>query len=85
VPGLLSGVAEERPLVCVVDDLHWQDRASAQTSGFVARRLLTEPIAFVFAVDDDDKGQEVAGLPELLVRELSPGDAGTLLDSLLPG
>src|SRR4051812_6487154 len=36
---LLSEVAEDQPLICVVDDAQWQDRASAQTLSFVARRL----------------------------------------------
>ena len=47
--GLLSAVAEEQPLLCVVDDLQWLDDASAQALGFVARRLLAEPMALVFA------------------------------------
>ena len=50
VLGLLSEVAEEQPLVCVVDDAQWLDRASAQTLAFVARRLLAESVALVFAV-----------------------------------
>ena len=47
---LLSDVAEEQPLVCVVDDAQWLDRASAQALAFVARRLVAEPVAMVFAV-----------------------------------
>src|SRR3984885_2477908 len=50
VLSLLADVAEERPLVCVVDDAQWLDQASAQTLAFVARRLLAEPVALVFAV-----------------------------------
>jgi hypothetical protein len=46
---LFSEVAEERPLLCVVDDAHWLDQASALTLAFVARRLLAEPIGIVFA------------------------------------
>jgi len=42
---LLSDAAEERPLVCVVDDAQWLDRASRQTLAFVARRLLADPWA----------------------------------------
>ena len=49
VVSLLSEVAEERPLLCVVDDAQWLDQASAQTLAFVARRLLAEPVALVFA------------------------------------
>jgi AAA ATPase-like protein len=47
---LLSEVAEERPLICVVDDAQWLDQASAQTLEFVARRLAAEPMGLVFAV-----------------------------------
>ena len=49
VLSLLSQVADERPLLCVVDDAHWLDRVSAQALAFVARRLLAESVALVFA------------------------------------
>src|SRR4051812_7000304 len=49
VLNLLADVAEERPLICLVDDAQWLDHASALTLAFVARRLLAEPIALVFA------------------------------------
>jgi hypothetical protein len=39
VLSLLSEVAGERPLICVIDDEQWLDRASAQALGFAARRL----------------------------------------------
>jgi DNA-binding CsgD family transcriptional regulator len=83
--GLLSEVAEERPLVCVIDDLQWQDPASAQAFTFVARRLLAEPIAFVFAVREPSDTPQVAGLREMVLRGLSRDDAGALVESLIPG
>ncbi|MDQ1658033.1 MAG: hypothetical protein QOD41_3116, partial [Cryptosporangiaceae bacterium] len=77
---LLSEVAEEQPLVCVVDDAQWLDRASTQTLEFVARRLRVEPVAMVFAVRESADEPVLAGLPELVVHGLSSRDAGGLLD-----
>jgi DNA-binding CsgD family transcriptional regulator len=85
VLGLLSEVAEERPLVCLVDDAQWLDHASAQVLTFVARRLLAESVAVVFSVRDPCQDQEWTGLPELVVAGLSGADARALLDSVVPG
>jgi DNA-binding CsgD family transcriptional regulator len=83
VLGLLSDAAEEQPLVCVVDDEQWLDRASAQVLAFVARRLAAESVGLVFAarVPSDD----LAGVPELVVEGLREDDARALLDSVLTG
>ena len=78
---LLSEVAEERPLVCAVDDAHWLDHASARTLAFVARRLLAEPIGLVFATREP--GRELQGLPELEVQGLGDNDARALLNSVV--
>ena len=83
VLGLLSEAAAERPLLCVVDDVQWLDRASAQALGFVARRLAAEPVGLVLAAHDP--GDALAGLPELAVAGLPEGDARALLDSVTPG
>ncbi|MFH8561464.1 AAA family ATPase [Streptomyces sp. NPDC017988] len=87
--GLLSEVARDQPLLCVVDDAQWMDRASMQTLAFIARRLLAESVALVFATrvpeEDPPGGTEPIGLPELLVKGLSERDARTLLRSVLPG
>ncbi len=61
VLSLLADVAEERPLVCLIDDAQWLDQASAQTLTFVARRLLAEPIALVFAARTGGPGPAVRG------------------------
>ncbi len=76
---LLSEVAEERSILCVVDDAHWLDHASARTLAFVARRLFAEPVGLVFAAREP--GEELDGLPELEVRGLGNGDARALLSS----
>ena len=83
VLGLVSEVAGQRPLVCVVDDEQWLDRASVQALGFVARRLAAEPVGLVFAARVP--GAELAGLPELAVAGLREEDARALLDSALTG
>ena len=46
---LLSSEAEEHPLICVVDDVQWLDRSSAQVLAFVARRLAAESVVLLFA------------------------------------
>ena len=83
VLGLLSETAGERPLLCVVDDQQWLDRASAQVLGFAARRLAADPVGLVFAARVP--GEDVAGLPELVVDGLAEDDARELLESVLPG
>jgi hypothetical protein len=83
VLGLLSQAAGERPLICVVDDQQWLDRASAQALGFAARRLAADPVGLVFAARVP--GEDVAGLPELVVEGLAAGDARELLESALTG
>jgi DNA-binding CsgD family transcriptional regulator len=82
VLGVLSEAAEEQPLLCVIDDAQWLDRASARTLAFVARRLLAEKIAMLFAVREP--GDAPAGFPQLPVEGLGDRDARALLDSVLP-
>ena len=83
VLSLLSDVAEEQPLICLVDDEPWLDHASAQVLGFVARRLAAESVALVVVAHVP--GEELARLPELVVEGLQEVDARALLDAVLTG
>jgi predicted ATPase len=76
---LFSEAADERALLCVVDDAQWLDDASALTLAFVARRLLAEPVGIVFAVCDPREA--LAHVPVLQVDGLGDGDARSLLRS----
>jgi len=80
---LVSDVAAEQPLLCLVDDQQWLDRASAQVLAFVARRLGAESVGLVFAART--AGEELAGLPALAVAPLPDADARALLDTAVTG
>jgi DNA-binding CsgD family transcriptional regulator len=82
---LFAEVAEQEPLVCIVDDAQWLDHASAQILGFVARRLLAERIAVVCAARTGAGDDVLAGLPALPVRPLGDSDARALLLANVPG
>src|SRR5215831_6265366 len=85
VLGLVAELAETGPLVCVIDDAQWLDRASAQTLAFVARRLVGESVVIVFAAREPSDDQTFAGLPTLHLRGLNDEDARTLLASVIRG
>ncbi|MFG1820656.1 AAA family ATPase [Kribbella sp. NPDC049174] len=82
---LLTEAAEDNPLICLIDDAQWLDRVSTQTLAFVARRLLAERVALVFAARDPSAVDELSGLPELVVTGLDFSDARALLDLELRG
>lgn len=84
VLSLIDAATAGRPMIFLIDDAQWIDRISAQTLAFVARRLIAEPVAMVFAVRDGSD-DELAGLPDLTVRGLNPADARALLDSVILG
>ena len=85
VLGMLSAAAEERPLLCLVEDAQWLDAASGMVLGFVARRLLAESVAIVVAVREPNTRHDFDGLPELPLRGLDVEDARTLLMGAVPG
>ncbi|WP_272497600.1 helix-turn-helix transcriptional regulator [Actinomadura terrae] len=97
---LLSDLADERPLLCIVDDAHWLDEPTAQALLFAARRLDAEPIALLLAARDPDVpepagldvlGRPLAaefsatGLPELRLRGLEPDAAAEVLAARADG
>ena len=81
VLSLLADTAKQRPLICLIDDEQWLDRASAQALAFVARRLGDESVGLIFATQL--ASEELSGLPELHLDGLSDADARTLLDRAL--
>jgi DNA-binding CsgD family transcriptional regulator len=85
VLSLLSDVAEERPLIGVVDDAQWLDAASAQALAFVARRLGAESVGLVFAVREPPGARALDGLPQLVVGGLADEDAQALLEAVVTG
>src|SRR6476469_3689706 len=81
VLGLLSEAADQQPLLCVIDDAQWLDDASGAALAFVARRLLAERIALVFATRQVGGG--LAGFPQFRVDPLGRRDSRALLESVL--
>jgi DNA-binding CsgD family transcriptional regulator len=85
VLSLLTAAADAQPLLCVIDDAHWLDGASADALVFVARRLQADPIAVLIgAREADARHFEAPGLPELPLAGLRGAEAAALLDGALP-
>jgi len=85
VLNLLSATAEKRPVLCLVDDAQWLDAASVQALGFVARRLVAEPMAMIFSLREPSTTRALDGLPQLSVQGLDEPDARALLSRAAPG
>jgi DNA-binding CsgD family transcriptional regulator len=83
VLSLLSDAAEEHPLVCLVDDVQWLDRCSAQVLAFVARRLGAESVVLLFAQRESVWLEELSGLPALRIGGLPEASARDLLASVM--
>ena len=78
--GLLGVLAEERPVVVLVDDFQWLDGPSAGALVFAARRLLADAVAVVVAArSGEPSAVDGAGLPELELAGLDPEPAHALL------
>jgi DNA-binding CsgD family transcriptional regulator len=85
VLSLMAVAGAERPLVCVVDDAQWLDQISAETLGFVGRRLVAESVVLVFALRESIDKPAFAGLPQLVLGGLPAQDARELLAAVVPG
>jgi DNA-binding CsgD family transcriptional regulator len=77
---LLSELSEKRPVLCLVDDAHWLDTASAEALLFVARRLEAEGIVMLFgAREGEARSFEARDLPSLTLHGLEGEAAATLV------
>ncbi|WP_217913985.1 helix-turn-helix transcriptional regulator [Miltoncostaea marina] len=84
--GLLADLADEGPLLVSVDDAQWLDRPSAEALGFVARRLVAEPIALLFAAREGDARRfDGPGIPDRRVAGLERAAARALLEASAGG
>jgi len=90
VLSLLAEAAEERPLLCLIDDVHWADQSSAAALGFAARRLMAEGVVLLAAAREEDPGlPPLDGVPVLRIGGLDTAAAAALLakragDALIP-
>jgi hypothetical protein len=82
---MLAEVAGDRPLLCIVDDAQWLDRASAQALAFAARRLVAESVALVLAVRHPHEAAELTGIAALDVEGLPLAEARARLEASYPG
>ncbi len=81
VLSLLAEAAHSSPLLCLIDDAHWLDDASAESLLFAGRRLEADRVAMLFAAREDEiRSFEAPGLPELRLEGLDLEAAGALLD-----
>jgi DNA-binding CsgD family transcriptional regulator len=77
---LLSELADRRPVLCVIDDAHWLDTASAEALLFVARRLDAEGIVMLFGAREEDlRSFDTRDIPSLTLEGLDPEPASRLL------
>ncbi|MBL1112799.1 AAA family ATPase [Streptomyces sp. 110] len=82
--GLLTAAAQDRPLLCLIDDAQWLDSASLQVMLFLVRRVTTDPIAMLFAARSGHGANEFDELPGLVIRGLNDEDAKILLTTRSP-
>jgi len=84
VLSLVAELAEERPVLCLVDDAHWLDPASAKALGFVARRLQVERVALVLVLHESKGAFDRTGISELRLGPLDEAASRDLLRDRYP-
>jgi len=77
---LLADLAEDAPLLCLIDDAQWLDRASAEALLFAARRLDRDGVVMIFAVRDYADALASTGIAEIRLPGLDADSAALLLD-----
>jgi DNA-binding CsgD family transcriptional regulator/tellurite resistance protein len=82
---VLAEAAQDRPLVCVIDDAQWLDPESLEVLAFVARRVYAERLGIIFGVREPPRLAMLEGIPELRLSGLSPAPAAELLVTLAAG
>jgi DNA-binding CsgD family transcriptional regulator len=79
---LLGAAAEDRGVLCLVDDAHWVDPSSLRALAFAARRLGSESVGVIVAARDEALPPELRGLEQLRVAGLEDEHAHELLAAL---
>jgi DNA-binding CsgD family transcriptional regulator len=82
---VLAEAAQDRPLVCVIDDAQWLDPESLEVLAFVARRVYAERLGIIFGVREPPRLAMLEGIPELRLSGLAPAPAAQLLVTLAAG
>jgi hypothetical protein len=78
---LLAAAGQTRPVLLVIDDVHWLDSISAQVLGAVGRRMNHPGVRMVAGLrTPHDSVFSVDGWGQLALAALSPEDSGRLLD-----
>jgi DNA-binding NarL/FixJ family response regulator len=90
----LAAVAQERPLVVVVDDIHWADDASLRALDFLARRVEGSAIAIILAMRQGEpvpagsmleSVYEIPGIRTIVPAPLSAAGVTALAHQWFPG
>ncbi|SDU56645.1 ATP-binding protein [Jiangella alkaliphila] len=79
---LLSELADEAPVLCLLDDAHWFDRSSAAALLFAARRLRSDPVVVILAARDGDRPFPADGVESLTLPRFDDESAALLLAGL---